>query len=241
LSDGDSRVRANIVELYIGHSSQLAIDVFRRGIVDSAPRVVANAALGLYYAASAPTLQFLGEDMACSESANKRAAAAWAMGQTRDLRFRQVLSRLMLDKDTMVRRQSIRGLAILRREEAAQANNGGATQGPEGQEWLSRGVTVETKLQYRSPAGDAHYEVMVQRLLPGAEAHSGAGSPFTGVRPIEIHAYENNEPVLDYELHESDPRQLPGLYTLTFQSKFPGREPQVSVHYRAHCGDYKPA
>lgn len=241
LSDADSRVRANIVELYIGHSSQLAIDVFRRGLGDSAPRVIANAALGLYYAAAAQALRFLGEEMAASESANERAAAAWAMGQTRDLRFRQVLSRLMRDKDTMVRRQSIRGLAILRREEAVQANTASATQGPDGQEWLAREVTVESKLRYRGPAGDAHYEVRVQRLLPGAEAHSGAGTAFPGVRPIEIHAYENNEPVLDYELHESDPRQLPGLYTLTFQSKFPAREPLVSVQYRAHNGDYKPA
>lgn len=243
LSDPDSRVRANIVELYIGHSSHLAIDVFRRGIVDSAPRVIANAALGLYYAASVPTLQFLGVQMASSESANERAAAAWAMGQSRDLRFRGVLSRLIRDKDPMVRRQSIRALTVLRREEAAMQNGGaGTSDGAEMPESPSGTVIIRSTLQFRSPTGKNHYELMIRRVPVGSDpAATDAGFPLIGVRPIEIHTYESNEPAFDYEVHESDPRELPGVYTVTFPTRYPGRETPVAFHYRHHSGDYKPA
>ncbi|BDC49208.1 hypothetical protein F183_A15240 [Bryobacterales bacterium F-183] len=244
LSDPDSRVRANIVELYIGHSTPLAVDVFRRGIVDSAARVVANSALGMYYAASAPTLQFLGEQMAVSESANERAAAAWAMGQSRDLRFRAVLSRLMRDPDPMVRRQSIRGMAVLRKEEAFWEGEDASTaamQPANNEEEARPRAVVRPTLQFRSPTGSVQYRLEIFRITAGEVGESARLTPLAGVRPIEVHTYENREPVLDYELHESAGKDCLGVYELVFQSRFAGREPQVTFQYRAHNGDYKPA
>ncbi|MBS1831629.1 MAG: HEAT repeat domain-containing protein [Acidobacteria bacterium] len=229
MTDPDSRVRANIVELYIGQHSALAVNAFRRGIGDPAARVMGNAALGMYYAASAPTLHFLGAQMAEHESANHRAAAAWAMGQTRDLRFRHVLGRLIRDSDPMVRRQAIRGLTILRREETSNT------------EEQSAPVAIRPILQLRSSSGNTHYRLELRRMEDGGGQGKARAVPVTGVRPIEIHTYENNEPVLDYELHPCETRDGDGNYDLVFPSRFPGREPEATFRYRAHSHDYKPA
>jgi hypothetical protein len=141
----------------------------------------------------------------------------------------------------MVRRQSIRALTILRREEAAILNGGtaGTLEGADAHDTPPGIVTIRSTLQFRSPTGKNHYELTVHRYPSGNV--SGNGYPLIGVRPIEVHTYESNEPLFEYELHESDPQQLPGIYTVAFPTRFPGRETPVAFHYRAHSGDYKPA
>jgi HEAT repeat protein len=211
MQDKDARVRANIVEVFIGSASPLAIEVFRLGINDTAARVVANAALGLYYAGSAAALKFLGTQMALGETAQERAAAAWAMGQSRDLRFRSVLRSQVKDKSGMVRRQAIRALAIIRRHSESRSFDAPV---PE----LS--FHVKAMLQHCGPDGNTHYRL---EFRPSEAPGSGAAAPLIHrVRPIELHTYQGERGILDYHLRSRETHGAANNYDLFF---------------RAHSGD----
>jgi len=91
--DPDPRVRADAVESLWGRDDEQALAHYRRGLQDGAPRVAANACVGLYLAGETEALREL-HSLAQHPEAPFRAAAAWAMGRTGDPRFLPLLAEM---------------------------------------------------------------------------------------------------------------------------------------------------
>jgi hypothetical protein len=94
--EGDSRVRASIVEALSDRSSErneaMSSSLLETALKDNNNRVAGNACLALYQAGDARALTCLSA-MLSRQALPFRTTAAWAMGQTRDIRFLQLLAR----------------------------------------------------------------------------------------------------------------------------------------------------
>jgi HEAT repeat protein len=113
LMDADPRMRANAVESLWSVDTAAARGLLRFAAREGGHnRVVANALLGLYYLGETPALAALAT-MATSECAMARSSAAWAMGETGDVRFQQALRRMLNDVDVVARKSAFRALARL--------------------------------------------------------------------------------------------------------------------------------
>ena len=61
-------------------------------------------------------------------------------------------------------------------------------------------------------------------------------NPLRDVRPIEIIAFENGAPVLDYELRTRSLHAGPGCYDLFFHSQAPNpAEAELTYQFRRHA------
>jgi len=192
LVDPCSRVRANLVEAFLGESSPDAVEVFRRGIKDTARRVLANSALGLYLAGSTEGLPVLGERLANSKDPLDRAAAGWAIGRTRDSRFLPILARLVRDEEPAVRRQSFRAIAAVRQGRASTAES----------------CEVHFLKVNRVKESSMH-------LLFSAY-NAGTKEPIRRLKPLDARILFNGEAVLDYRFQERVKHADPGVYDLHF-------------------------
>jgi hypothetical protein len=126
LSESDPRVRANAVEALWGVDSQEARALLQLAANDASNRVVGNALLGLYYLGDCAALEELVK-LSAHESSLFRATAAWVMGQTGDVRFGDVVRRLLLESEPVVRK---RALAALGRIKQAASSCAGLPQWP---------------------------------------------------------------------------------------------------------------
>jgi hypothetical protein len=111
LNDADPRMRANAIESLWSLDTAAA-----RGLLcfaareDPHQRVTANALLGLYYLGETSALAELAR-MAANAAGPVRASAAWAMGESGDVRFQNALRRMLNDEDRTVRKRALSGLA----------------------------------------------------------------------------------------------------------------------------------
>ncbi|BDC47688.1 hypothetical protein F183_A00040 [Bryobacterales bacterium F-183] len=221
--DPDPRVRANVVEAYIGDKSPIAINVFKRGLADCAPRVVANSALGLYFAGSANALKFLGMELAAAPTANERASACWAMGQSRDQRFRHILRSLIAEPHSMTKRQAFHGLVLLKRGSELQ------------QESQPEHTTQINAMElYRGSQGNVHYRVEVLR-----QSTVDSRPIVTNIKPIELHIYQGNQGVLDYQVRQREARSVNGSYDVFFRVPDPDADLPVAFQFRPHIETWK--
>lgn len=207
MRDPDSRVRANAVEAFWGDDSPEAIQLFRRGVQDTAPRVVANSALGLYRAGSVESLAVLAHRLGESPAFPDRSSGAWAMGKTGDARFQKVLATLLKDPNPQVRRNAFRSVGELRK--------------PDGKSGGRITCTLHFSQLKRSVGSEEALHLVMEIGLPDA-------TPLQGVRPLDVHVLRNGEPVYHYSFQERTKAQRAGIYDLLIQTgDRSGAEPEV--------------
>ncbi len=122
LGDGDPRARANAVEALWGIETPEAKAFLRMASADNHGRVAANALLGLYSSGDCWMIPELIK-MTRSEEPMFRASAAWAMGETGDIRFVENLRHMVCDPNSVVRKRVLSALGRLKKA-AAQARQG---------------------------------------------------------------------------------------------------------------------
>lgn len=114
LAEPDPRVRANAIESLWSVNTAEARSLLQFAITeDGHNRVVANALLGLYYLGDSSVLPTLVK-MIQDESSVVRTSAAWAMGETGDVRFQDPLRRLLNDPDPTARKRAFAALGRLK-------------------------------------------------------------------------------------------------------------------------------
>lgn len=114
MAESDARVRANAVQSLWGTQSRQACALFRAACADPSHRVAANAVVGLYRAGDQRLSRAL-ESMVSSGDEWCRAAAAWAMGETRDPRYVRVLAQFIRESTGAVRQNAIRAMVRVRK------------------------------------------------------------------------------------------------------------------------------
>lgn len=197
MQDRCSRVRANMIEAFWGRSGSDAIGLFYRGLNDQAPRVIANAALGLYKAGRAEALPVLAVDLGANPSRPFRASGAWAMGSTHDARFLKLLAEMVKDPDSRVRKNAFRAIGEIKRESSLHTAK------------LPCGI--EFQKLHRTAGGALH-------ILFAATLE--CGKPLHGLAPLDIQVLENHQAVWDYRLQERTTGQWAGSYDLHVQSHY---------------------
>ncbi len=190
MAEADPRVRANVVETLWGRRTEEARAALQSAASDPHNRVVGNALLGLYRMSDPSAISGLFQ-MVTHESELFRASAAWAMGETADPRFAEVLGRMLGDPGNAVRK---RAFESLRRIKAAAARS---RQGAH----LQVGGRLEA-----GPDGLRRLELEVARE---------SGEPALVV-PVEILLDEDGQPVVDYQAE-----RRPGADPLTVVFVFP--------------------
>ena len=113
LGDDDPRIRASAVESLWGCEGLEVRDLLRSAAHDPHHRVVANALCGLYGMGETAAIPELMK-MASSQHAMFRTAAAWAMGETGDRRFADMLGKLMCDSNPGARKRAFVSLGRVR-------------------------------------------------------------------------------------------------------------------------------
>jgi HEAT repeat protein len=102
LASDDGRLRANAVESLWGHRNADVKKILWNATQDPSGRVVVNALLGLCRAGDHNAYLRLAE-LAETPDPVLRSGAAWAMGETGDLQFEELLQKLVQDGDARVR------------------------------------------------------------------------------------------------------------------------------------------
>jgi HEAT repeat protein len=118
LTDPDARVRANALEALWGVVDEDSRAILKDALRDSSSRVVGNAFLELYRQGDPTSLAGL-IGMASRACRQFRSSAAWAMGESRDVRFRPTLVSLAASDDSGLRRRASQSIAQVDEEAAA--------------------------------------------------------------------------------------------------------------------------
>lgn len=197
MQDRCSRVRANMIEAFWGKSDVDAIGLFHRGLNDQAPRVVANAALGLYYAGRGDAVRILAMELGFNPSRPYRASGCWAMGKTGDTRFLKLLAEMVKDKDSRVRKNAFRAIGEIKRESERHKDR-------------EQCMLAFQKL-HRNPNGMLHIQF---------SANQANGQSLQGLAPLDVQVLENHRPVWDYKVQERTSSSSEGVYDLHFQSHY---------------------
>jgi HEAT repeat protein len=113
LAENDPRVRANAVEALWGVDSPDARALLHSALTDGSNRVIGNALLGLYYLGDCAAMEELVK-LSTHESNLCRATAAWVMGETGDVRFSDVVRRLLLESEPVVRKRALAALGRIK-------------------------------------------------------------------------------------------------------------------------------
>lgn len=129
LSEPDARMRANAVEGLWGTNSTAVRALLQELAADKNHRVAANALVGLHHMDAAQAAAGL-ENMARCPQPEVRAAAAFAMGQTRDPGFRATLQTLQKDTSLRVSSQALK--ALIRIQQHPAQSGRGNTASPRG-------------------------------------------------------------------------------------------------------------
>ena len=115
LGEADARVRANAVEALWGVDSAEARELLRFATSDGNNRVAGNALLGLYWLGDCTVISELVK-MAGHDASLFRLSAAWAMGETGDPRFSEVLGRMLADSNAGVRKRAFAAVSQVKLE-----------------------------------------------------------------------------------------------------------------------------
>jgi hypothetical protein len=117
LSEADPRVRANALEALWGVDTPEARALLLFSTKDANNRVLGNALIGLYYLGDSSVLEEIVK-LSAHESALFRATAAWVMGETGDVRFSDIVRRLLLQQDPLVRKRALVALGRIKQANA---------------------------------------------------------------------------------------------------------------------------
>jgi len=124
LQESDTRVRANAVQAAWGIDTPEARELLAWAARDGNNRVAGNALVGMFRLGESSALAEMVK-MAAHDSPAFRRTAAWAMGETGDARFTEMLGRMIRDANAGVRRVAF---GAMRRVRAAAAQASKATQ-----------------------------------------------------------------------------------------------------------------
>lgn len=224
MQDRCARVRANMIEAFWGESGQDMIGLFHRGLNDQAPRVIANAAIGLYRAGRVEALRAMALDLGENPSRPFRASGAWAMGFTRDTRFLKLLAEMVKDQDSRVRKNAFRAIGEIKRESSSATERAHCA--------------IEFQKLQRTPGGVLH--ILFTALLEG-------GKPLNGLGPLDVQVLENQRAVWEYRMQERTTGQRAGAYDLHLHSHYgtgeadsdaPAPPPMLQVEVRVRNKQY---
>jgi HEAT repeats len=175
LNDPDPRARANAIESLWSLDTAAVHGLLRFAArEDGHPRVTANALLGLYYLGDIYALREL-VNMAANASGGMRASAAWAMGETGDLRFRYALRQMLNDEDKIARKRALSALARIK-----------ALQPPAGSPWHVAATVSQTD------------QKGWRRLLVSVAGDDAGELP--PVPPLGFALSESGSPVMSYKV-----------------------------------------
>jgi HEAT repeat protein len=203
LSDPDPRIRANAIEALWGVDTSEAKGLLQFAATeDNHNRVKANALLGLYYLGDCSSLGAL-VNMAADESSVVRSSAAWAMGESGDVRFQDALRRLLNDPDPVVRKRAFSALARVKTSSQQVAN---------GAKWhvAARASSIDAKGGRRALVAVAGDNATEQPVIPS----------------LGFLLSENNLPILSYRVNE---RPAPDAMSVVFVLP---REPEAAAPLR---------
>lgn len=179
LAESDPRVRANAVEALWGIQTEEARELMALASHDGNNRVAGNALLGLYWLGDVSAISDLAA-LASHFSPVFRSTAAWAMGETEDPRFTEILGRLLAEPNPAVRKRAFAAMGrirtasalILQLEEWRLSASWRRDAGRPGQRWLQVAVT----------------------------SHSGRNAP--GILPTQFCLAEDGQTVWKYRVVE---------------------------------------
>jgi hypothetical protein len=120
MGSDDPRLRANTVESLWGQSGANVKTILKEAAADKHGRVALNALVGLYLCGERQVCRRIAE-LASSSDPVIRAGAAWAMGETGDAQFDEVLTKLEQDPDEKVRAMATRSRAKVTPSEPVEA------------------------------------------------------------------------------------------------------------------------
>ena len=190
LQESDARVRANAIEAIWGVDTDQARELLDWASNDGNNRVIGNALVGLYRMGESSSLARLAK-MAGHDSPAFRRTAAWAMGETGDPRFSELLGRMIADDNADVRKSAF---AAVRRIREAMVR---ITEGPEWPVALAPGA--------RNPRTGE------RRVAAAVVTSGGRGSP--PVLPVQFILTESGQTVWSYRVTE---KMAPGPLTVLF-------------------------
>ena len=190
LQESDTRVRANAIEAIWGVDTDPARELLEWATRDGNNRVIGNALVGLYRMGESASLARLAK-MASHDAPGFRRTAAWAMGETGDPRFSEVLGRMIADDNGAVRKSAF---AAVRRIREAMVR---VTQAPEWPVALAPGA--------RNPRTGE------RRVAAAVVTADGRGSP--PVLPVQFILTENGQTVWSYRVTD---KMAPGPLTVLF-------------------------
>jgi HEAT repeat protein len=193
LAESDARVRANAVEALWGVDSEEARELLRFASADGNNRVAGNALLGLYWLGETAVIAEMVK-MAANPASSFRLSAAWAMGETGDPRFNEVLGRMLADPNAGVRKRAFTAVSQIKLATAQLALT---------PEWL-----VSAFLPGRSPQKSSR-RIRVA-VVPGA-ANDGLK-----ILPTHFLVTEDGQSVVNYQVLEK-----PAPETMTVMFVFP--------------------
>jgi hypothetical protein len=177
----DPRVRANIIEMLWTVDKTRATALLEAASQDPSNRVAGNAWLALYTAGNANALDRLA-DMLESPDATKRITAAWAMGQTRDTRFRSRLLEASRSNVPEFRKMAI--AALVKLDPPPRQDSEKDLLRPE-----------ETDVAFVSAPLSESYELWLHVTGPGARF-------LTGIRPVDFFVWREETLLLAYSVEE---------------------------------------
>ena len=215
MRDPDPRVRANAVEANWQHKDAAAQTLFATALRDTHHRVIANGAVGLYYAGDLRSLRVLGE-LLDHEDPTCRASGLWAIGHLQDTRFLDAMTAPTDEKDGTVLRSFVVAQARLKRALALRDEQ------PKLNLRLIK-ATHQPLPQTPSPAtGDApilfRNHVFLEVLNPDGTA------PLQGLKAMQFHIFENDEAILEYSVQERTSHGKHGSYDLYFDAATKAQE-----------------
>jgi len=114
LAESDSRVRANAIESLWGVDSPDARELLHASVRDGDNRVAGNAMVALHRIGDSGVIPDFFR-MAEHDSARFRVTAAWAMGESADPRFSEILARLLRDTHPPVRTRALASLGRIKK------------------------------------------------------------------------------------------------------------------------------
>ena len=181
LAEADPRIRANAVEALLGLDSPEAEEVLRFALADVNNRVVGNALLGLYLMGDCSSIPEIVK-MSSNESPLFRSSAAWVMGETGDPRFAEVLVRMLVEPNAVVRK---RAFASIGRIKAATAQ---IAQGPR---WRMGGIISNHPAELQRTQRKVHLAITTD-----------TGHDQLKILPTQFILSENGQNVLTYRVTE---------------------------------------
>ncbi len=223
MRDTDPRVRANAVAANWLQKDDAALTLFAAALRDPHHRVIANGAVGLYYAGDLRSLRVFGELLG-NQDPNCRAAGLWGIGHVQETRFEGQVARLSEDRDMVVRRSLIVAQARLKRV------NDIRDEQPKLQlRWIK---ATRQQLPQTSEEGPLKFHNHVFLEVKNVE---GTGAVI-GLKGLAFQIFENDLAILDYSVQERTSYAKPGTYDIYFTAativEAVDGQPAVEPHLR---------